>query len=80
MLIAISTTKDENSAGALSPALPGRGQSPYLCLLRFFAKAQNDIEPSAFYIRRDDFDRAVELVTAIIEKLDKKTVAGLTSW
>jgi len=31
-------------------------------------------------LHRDDFDRAVELVTAIIEKLDKKTVAGLTSW
>lgn len=30
-------------------------------------------------MHRDDFDRAVELVTAIIEKLDKKTVAGLTS-
>ncbi len=31
-------------------------------------------------LHRDDFDRAVELVTAIIEKLDKKTVTGLTSW
>ena len=29
MLIAISTTKHENSAGALSPAYSGRGQSPY---------------------------------------------------
>jgi endoglucanase len=31
-------------------------------------------------LHRDDFDRAVELVTAIIEKLDKKTVTSLTSW
>jgi endoglucanase len=31
-------------------------------------------------MHRDDFDRAVELVTAVIERLDKKTVAGLTSW
>ena len=31
-------------------------------------------------MHRDDFDRAVQLVTAVIERLDKKTVAGLTSW
>jgi putative aminopeptidase FrvX len=31
-------------------------------------------------LHRDDFDRAVELVTAMIEGLDSKTVAGLTSW
>jgi len=31
-------------------------------------------------LHRDDFDRAVRLVTAIVERLDKKTVAGLTSW
>ena len=29
MMAPIVTTKDENSAGALAPALPGRGQSPY---------------------------------------------------
>jgi putative aminopeptidase FrvX len=31
-------------------------------------------------VRREDFDRAVELLTALIKRLDKKTVAGLTSW
>jgi putative aminopeptidase FrvX len=31
-------------------------------------------------MNRDDFDRAVELVTALIGRLDKETVAGLTSW
>ena len=31
-------------------------------------------------LHRDDFDRAVRLVTAVVERLDKKTVAGLTSW
>ncbi len=31
-------------------------------------------------MHRDDFDRAVELVTAIVERLDKETVAGLTFW
>ena len=70
MLIAISTTKDENSSAGLNTEI----------LPLHSVQGQNDIEPSAFYIRRDDFDRAVELVTAIIEKLDKKTVAGLTSW
>jgi putative aminopeptidase FrvX len=31
-------------------------------------------------VRREDFDRAVDLLTALIKRLDKKTVAGLTSW
>ena len=31
-------------------------------------------------LHRDDFDRTVDLLTAVIQKLDKKTVAGLTSW
>ena len=29
---------------------------------------------------RDDFDRAVTLLTGVIQELDKKTVADLTSW
>lgn len=31
-------------------------------------------------LRRDDFDRTVELVTALVEQLDAKTVASLTTW
>jgi endoglucanase len=31
-------------------------------------------------VRREDFDRAVDLLTAVIKRLDKKTVADLTSW
>ncbi len=31
-------------------------------------------------LHRDDFDRTVELLIALIQKLDKKTVDGLTSW
>jgi endoglucanase len=31
-------------------------------------------------LHRDDFDRTVELVTRLVQKLDKQTVAGLTSW
>lgn len=31
-------------------------------------------------LRRDDFDRTVELLIALVQKLDKKTVAALTSW
>lgn len=31
-------------------------------------------------LRRDDFDAAVKLATAVIKKLDKETVAGLTDW
>ncbi len=31
-------------------------------------------------LHRDDFDRTVELLTAVIQKLDKRTVEALTSW
>lgn len=31
-------------------------------------------------LRRDDFDRTVELVVKVVQALDKKTVAGLTAW
>ncbi|MBI2860041.1 MAG: M42 family metallopeptidase [Chloroflexi bacterium] len=31
-------------------------------------------------MHRDDFDRTVELVTALVQALDEKTVAGLTAW
>jgi len=31
-------------------------------------------------LRREDFDRAVELLIAIIQKLNRKTVTNLTSW
>ncbi len=31
-------------------------------------------------LHRDDFDRTVELLTALIQQLDKKTVDSLTSW
>ncbi len=31
-------------------------------------------------LHRDDFDRTVELLTAVIQKLDKRTVDTLTSW
>jgi len=31
-------------------------------------------------LHRDDFDRAVELLTKVIQMLDSKTVADLTSW
>jgi endoglucanase len=30
-------------------------------------------------VRRDDFDHTVALVTALVQGLDKKTVAALTS-
>ena len=29
-------------------------------------------------LHRDDYDRAVELITAVVKKLDAETVAGLT--
>ncbi|MDO8568077.1 MAG: M20/M25/M40 family metallo-hydrolase, partial [Dehalococcoidales bacterium] len=31
-------------------------------------------------LHRDDFDRTVELITALVKKLDEKTVAGFTTW
>lgn len=31
-------------------------------------------------VHRDDFDRTVQLTTAITQKLDRKTVTGLTEW
>ncbi len=31
-------------------------------------------------LRRDDFDRTLDLVVAVVQKLDGKTVSGLTAW
>jgi putative aminopeptidase FrvX len=42
------------------------------------AVATRHIHSHAGIIHRDDYDRAVELVTAVIEKLDEQTVANLT--